>query len=138
MKTWQALYGMIWLCFATLFVAVFDPIPHKDVAHGVLGLAVLALAFRNKSVLSRTDCPARVKRIAAATANICVLALITGAVMAVPQVKEREWILYILKALHIFAIGAIVTQTASVATAHDVWEQGECGNPRPDEKAPGA
>ena len=45
--------------------------------------------------------------------------------MAVPQLKGT-WILYVLKALHIFAIGAIVTQTASVATAHDVWEQGEC------------
>ena len=46
MTTWKALYGMIWLCFATLFVAVFDPIPHKDVAHGVLGIAVLASPAR--------------------------------------------------------------------------------------------
>lgn len=125
MKTWQALYGMIWLCFGTLFVAVFDPIPYKEHLHGVLGIAVLALAFRNRAVLLRTTCPERLKRIATATSKICIFALITGVLMAVPQIKSYSWILYILKAFHIFAIGAIITQTASVATAHDVWEQRE-------------
>jgi hypothetical protein len=130
MNTWKSLYGMIWLCFATLFVAVFDPIPHKAHAHGVLGIAVLVLAFRNRAVLTRLACPARLKRIAAATANLCVFALLTGGVMAVPQLKDT-WILYVLKALHIFAIGAIVAQTASVATAHDVWHERECDPPPP-------
>jgi hypothetical protein len=69
---------MIWLCFATLFVAVF------------------ALAFRNRAVL------------------------------AVPQIQAHTWILYALKALHPFAIGAIIAQTASVATAHDLWHEREC------------
>jgi hypothetical protein len=135
MKTWQALYAMIWLCFGTLFIAVFDPIPYKEHVHGVLGIAVLALAFRNRGVLAKTACPSRLKRISAATANICVFALVTGIAMAIPMVKDHSWILYILKAFHIFAIGAIVTQTASVATAHDVWETRECEpGPPPTEK----
>jgi hypothetical protein len=125
MKTWHALYGMVWLCFATLFVAVFDPIPYKGHVHGVLGIAVLALAFRNRAVLNQSTCPARLKRIAAATASICVFALITGAVMAVPSLKAHTWIFNGLKVFHILAIGAILTQTSSIATAYDVWEQRE-------------
>jgi hypothetical protein len=125
MKTWQALYGMIWLCFATLFVAVFDPIPNKAHVHAVLGLAVLVLAFRNRSVLSKSSCPARLKRIAASTAGICVMALITGVVLAVPSLKEQTVVLGVVKAFHILAIGAILAQTASVATAYDVWEEHE-------------
>jgi uncharacterized membrane protein len=126
MKTWQALYGMIWLCFATLFVAVFDPIPYKGYVHGVLGIAVLVLAFRNRAVLARSACPPRLKRISASTAKIFVFALLTGAALAVPQLQSHMWIVYALKALHLFAIGAIITQTASVATAHDVWHEREC------------
>jgi len=59
MTTWKALYGMIWLCFATLFIAVFDPIPHKGYVHGALGILVLVLAFHNRAVLARSACPAR-------------------------------------------------------------------------------
>jgi hypothetical protein len=126
MNTWKALYGMIWLCFATLFVAVFDPIPYKGYVHGVLGIAVLILAFRNRAVLARSACPQRLKRISASTAKICVFALLIGAALAVPQLEAHTWIIYALKALHLFAIGAIITQTASVATAHDVWHEREC------------
>lgn len=125
MKTWQALYGMIWLCFATLFVAVFDPIPHKGYVHGVLGIAVLILAFRNRAVLNKSACPARLKRIAASTSGICVFALLTGVVMAAPLFREQAWIFYVLKGFHILAIGAILAQTSSVATAYDVWEERE-------------
>ncbi|MCK9460810.1 MAG: hypothetical protein M0R80_14320 [Proteobacteria bacterium] len=132
MTTWKALYGMVWLCFATLFVAVFDPIPHKGHVHAVLGIAVLVLAFRNSAVLARSACPARLKRISASTAKICVFALLTGAALAVPQLEAHKWIVYVIKAFHIFAIGAILAQTASVATAHDVWHERECepGPPR--------
>jgi hypothetical protein len=62
---------------------------------------------------------------------------VTGAVMAVPQLEAHKWIVYILKAFHIFAIGAILTQTASVATAHDVWQQREC-DPVPPPASPEA
>jgi hypothetical protein len=137
MTTWKALYGMIWLCFATLFVAVFDPIPHKGYVHGVLGILVLVLAFRNNAVLARSACPARLKRISAATAKICVFALITGAALAVPQLEPHKWIVGAVKALHILAIGAIVTQCASVATAQDVWHERVCDPGPPDEKGAG-
>jgi len=137
MKTWQALYGMIWLCFATLFVAVFDPIPHKGPVHGVLGILVLVLAFRNRAALARSACPSRLKRIGAITAKICVFALLTGAALAVPQLEAHKWIVYAIKALHIFAIAAIVTQTASVATAYDVWEERECEPGPPPAKGAG-
>lgn len=132
MNNWKALYGMVWLCFATLFVAVFDPIPHKAEAHGVLGIAVLALAWRNKAVLARLACPPRLKRITAATANIGVFALLTGGALAIPPLKDT-WIFFVIKGLHVFAIGAILTQVASVATAHDVWHEREC-EPGPDDK----
>jgi hypothetical protein len=126
MTTWKALYGMIWLCFATLFVAVFDPIPKKGYVHAVLGIAVLVLAVRNRAVLARSNCPPRLKRISTGTVKVCVLALVTGAVLAVPQLEAHKWIFYSVKVFHLLAIGAIVTQTASVATAHDVWHEREC------------
>jgi hypothetical protein len=125
MKTWHALYGMVWLCFATLFVAVSDPIPNKARVHAVLGIAVLLLSLRNRAVLSKSTCPARLKRIAAATAGISLFSLITGVVMAVPSLTEHMGIFYALKVFHILAIGAILTQTSSVATAYDVWEERE-------------
>ncbi len=122
MPTWRKLYGMIWLNFFTLLLACFDGIPFHAAAHSVLGMAVLALAVHNQKLLAATACPDRIKRISAAMVAVSVLGALSGVPLMLPL---PAWLGAILKFLHLTAICALFTQSASVATAHDMWEQKE-------------
>ena len=122
MPAWKKLYGMIWLNFFTLLLACFDGIPWHAWVHSVLGFAVLVLAVHNQKILAATPCPDRIKRIAAAMVLVSVLGALSGVPLLLPL---PTWLVGILKFLHLTAIAALFTQSASVATSHDMWEQKE-------------
>ena len=126
MKLWQAHYNMIWLILVVLLVSVLEVIPYHGQIHAVLGLAVVALAFRNKVAIAKTEAPARLKRIAAAMAAISIMAAITGILLAIPplQFLDTLW-----RVLHVLTIVAITTQAGSVAPAYDMWEEKEFSPP---------
>lgn len=126
MKLWQAQYNMIWLLLLVTLSSVLDVLPHHEHIHAVLGLGVVALAFRNKAALAKTAAPARLKRIAAALASISVMAAVTGILLAIPPLAflDTLW-----RVLHILTIVAITTQAGSVATAYDMWEEKEFAPP---------
>ncbi|MBI5508369.1 MAG: hypothetical protein HY903_06420 [Deltaproteobacteria bacterium] len=128
MKLWQAQYNMIWLILLVQLAAVLDVIPHDAYIHAVLGLGVVGLAFRNKLALAKTQAPARLKRISAATASITVMAAVTGILLAIPPLHflDTLW-----RVLHVLTIVAITTQAGSVATAYDMWEEKEFSPPSP-------
>ena len=133
MKTWQALYGMIWLNFFVLLVGTLDAIPFKAHVHGVLGLGVLALAMRNRAVVTKTRAPARLKRIAVAMVMTSTLALLSGILLAIPPLAFLRIVWHVL---HMLAIVAVTTQSASLATGFDMWEQRELSDaPSPAEVA---
>ncbi len=122
MKLWQSLYALIWLNFFVLLVATLDVIPYKAQVHAGLGLLVLVVAFINKVRIGKTSAPARLKRITAATAGISVMATATGILLAIPALASFG---IVFRVLHILAIVAIIAQSGSVATAYDMWEEGE-------------
>jgi hypothetical protein len=135
MKLWQSLYNVIWLNLLVLLVALLEVIPHRAHIHAVLGLLVVALAFRNKAALAKTAAPARVKRISAAMASISVAVVATGVLLAIPQLAFLD---LLWRILHLFTVVAIVTQAASIATGYDMWEEKEIGDGSPPAAKTGA
>jgi len=105
-----------------VLVATLDIIPYKAHIHAVLGILVVAFAFRNKLAVTKTTAPARLKRIASAMAGISIMAAVTGILLAIPPLQFLD---VVWRVLHIMAITAITAQSASVATAYDMWEEKE-------------
>ena len=122
MKLWQSLYALIWLNLAALLTATIDAIPSKAYIHGVVGLAIIGLAFRNKIALAKSAAPERLKRISAATAAISIMAAISGILLAIPPLHFLD---VLWRVLHVMTIVAITAQSGSVATAYDMWEERE-------------
>ncbi len=128
MKLWASLYLVVWLAFLE-FVLVWAPvsgIAPLVYVHVLLGVVIFALAYSNSSKLSRTDCPARLKRIVKTTLGLAAFEGLLGILLVVSKMGLLpELIANATGFLHLVAAVAIVTQAASVATAHDMWEEKE-------------
>ena len=128
MKLWVSLYLMIWLAFLE-FILVWAPlstIAPVVYAHALLGIVIFAIAYTNASKLRKTDCPARIKRIAKATVGLTAFEGLLGILLY----AGKTWLLpdFAMSAvdfLHLITALAIVTQAASTATAYDMWEEKE-------------
>jgi hypothetical protein len=119
---------MVWLAFLE-FILVWAPVSELALplyAHVTLGIIILGLAYSNSSKLSRTQCPARIRRIVKATVALSVfegllgILLYAGKTMSLPDL-----VMSATGFLHLGAALAIVTQAASTATAYDMWEEKE-------------
>jgi len=119
---------MIWLAFLE-FILVWAPVAGFVLplyAHVALGIIIFGLAYSNSSKLSRTQCPARIRRIVKATVALSVfegllgILLYAGKTMSLPDL-----VMSAASFLHLGAALAIVTQAASTATAYDMWEEKE-------------
>jgi hypothetical protein len=122
LKLWQSLYALVWLSFFSLLSAFFEAIPFRPYVHAALGVAMVALAVRNKTKLTATQAPARLKRICVVTAFVAVLAAMTGVLLGVHDFAAFRFLLLVV---HVTAAAAIVAQSGSVATAYDMWEERE-------------
>ena len=133
MKTWQGLYGMVWIAFVE-FLLILTPTTTKMpfvVAHIGVGIAIVALAFVNFSNVRGTRVPGRVKRTAKSTLQLSVvtgvlgvlLALRLGGEIALPIIGFTVYEL--IDFLHVVNAFAIITQAAAVAIAYDMWEDRE-------------
>lgn len=129
MKTWSALYLLIWITFIQIMIILF-PIFGLTPAyyiHGAVGVAVVGVAMYSYSLVKKTSCPDRIKRISKTTAilggvqGILGLILFAGVVMFNfgPTIQNIVLLLHAVNAL------AIITQAASSATAFDMWEEKE-------------
>jgi hypothetical protein len=129
MKVWASMYLIIWVAFLEILVGVFLPSPTEYVAvgiHGLIGLAILGLAFQVYRGVIRTSCPDRIKRITRTTRNLAVLQVVLGIALALGY--ALSWgSLYasVVSFLHVANALAIVTQASSSATAYDMWEEKE-------------
>jgi len=124
MKTWQALYAMVWISFFA-FLTILFPFLGWQIAQGihiVVGVVVIVMAFYNRSLLEKSQAPLRLKRIATATANISVAQAIIGLLFLVDALA---FLFGLFEFIHIVNAVAIVTQTSSTATAYDMWEEKE-------------
>jgi len=128
MGTWQLMYLIIWIAFFQILFILFSPLPYSvNVAvHGLVGIAILGLAFQVSRDLSRSSCPDRIKRISKVTRNLAVLQGILGIALGIGY--ALSWgSLYagVVSFLHVGNALAIITQASSSATAFDMWEEKE-------------
>ena len=131
MKLWIPLYLMIWIVFVE-FLLVMTPALNRDLLdlHVFLGIFIVCLAFYIFNRLRLTSVPGRVKRIARATCGITVIAGILG-VLLYSNIGTGSALFFgatvwdVIFFLHEVAAFAIITQSAAVAIAHDMWEDKE-------------
>jgi len=132
---WAVLYGTIWLITLEIWLAftpVAPPVPYY--VHIALGFALIAIAATNYVGLRSTTVPARIKRVARATAYLTVLMAALGAVLAFGWGGSGPTILGIAPAgvvrfLHLLNALAILGQACAVAMAYDMWEEREFERP---------
>ncbi len=132
MRLWAALYAMIWIAFIE-FLLVMTSGVHNALTylHILLGFVVIGLAFYNFSGIRKTRVPGRVKRIAQVSSNLSVVLLILGFLL-IPKAGEGLYIPLVhisvyelVLFFHAIIAFAIITQSAAVAIAYDMWEDRE-------------
>ena len=132
MKLWASLYAMTWITLIEfLLVMTLRGSPVLIYLHVVLGIAIVGLAFYNFFGIRNTRIASRVKRIAKACFNISIAV----AVLGIPLIFDvgRELVIPLINVsiynlilfFHVISAFAIITQAASIAIAHDMWENRE-------------
>ena len=128
MKLWASLYAMVWLVFLE-FILVWAPVSGFALllyVHVVLGVVIFVIAYSNASKLSKTQCPARIRRIVKATVGLAAFEGVLGILLYVSKTSSfPSLVTSAVSFLHILTALAIVTQAASTATAYDMWEEKE-------------
>jgi hypothetical protein len=137
MKLWGGLYGMVWLVFLELLVAI-DPRPPSwsIFVHAPLGLVIIVLAYSNYSAARGSPAPGRIKRTVRATFALSLVMAVLG-VLLWTGLGTGWSILFgysfwdVLHILHVVNALAIFAQAAAAATAYDMWEEKEFEQPTP-------
>jgi len=143
MKLWAALYAIIWLVVLEFVLALAPQLrPLPTYLHAVLGVLVVFVTYANRTALRDSTAPGRIKRIAAATFQISIAMVVLGVLLllnvgagltVLPGVSVWDGIIF----LHLLLALAVITQTASVATSYDMWEEHEFArNTAPGEVPP--
>jgi len=122
------MYLVIWIAFFQILFILFSSLPYSVnvVVHGLVGVAILGLAFRVSRELSRSSCPARIRRISKITRNLAVFQGVLG--LALGMGYALSWgSVYagVVSFLHVGNALAIITQASSSATAFDMREEKE-------------
>ena len=128
MKTWAAMYGIIWLAFLEIVLVLFLPFGYtiNVVLHIVIAVAMLGLAFFIYRNVQATSCPDRIKRITKTTWNLSILQAVLGlALMLGIALQWGDTYTTVVSFLHVANALAIITQASSSATAFDMWEEKE-------------
>ncbi|HTS33359.1 MAG TPA: hypothetical protein VMI55_05415 [Thermoplasmata archaeon] len=132
MRLWAALYLMIWVVFLEFLLAMIPLAPGIQLPlHAMLGLVIVGVAYYNFAGLRSSRAPGRLKLIAKTTLWLAFLMVFLGIALLlnvgfswnvpVLNVSVYHTILF----FHIVNAFAIITQSASVATAYDMWEERE-------------
>lgn len=125
---WQNLYSMIWLLVFDVVVLLLHNRPPDPAIwlHILLGVGAIGLGFSNWKGLERAKAPARLQRIARTTFYFAVAQAVFGLLMFVDvRIGLGLFPSGVIGGLHIVGSLAMITQSASVATAYDMWEERE-------------
>ena len=131
MKLWAQLYALTWVLFIEIWLGYTSlGRPESLYLHGVLGVAIVALAYSNAARLRATRVPGRVKRIARVTFALSLLMAVLGVLVFFHI--GATWVvvfgisgLGVLLFLHFVNAIAMITQSAATAIAYDMWEDHE-------------
>jgi len=131
MKLWVALYAMIWLVFAEIWLG-YTPLapPVPLYLHVLLGVLIAALAYSNFSALRASTVPGRIKRTARATLALCLLMAVLGGALyfhvgVTWQIVGGITLEGGLRFLHFVNAMAILSQVSATAVVYDMWEEKE-------------
>ncbi len=128
MKTWSVMYLLVWIAFFQIIIILFPVLDQMstDYLHGVVGLIVVAVAMYAYSLVRKSSCPERIKRISKTTAILGVVQGVLGVILFAGIMFHFGSIFQdIILFLHVVNALAIITQAASSATAFDMWEEKE-------------
>jgi hypothetical protein len=129
LKTYAAMYGLIWLCFIQILFVLYSPFGSDALTvavHAPLGLVVFVLAFYVSRKVQASACPDRIKRITKTTRNLAIFQGILGFVFAGAISMSLAGVyLWILSFVHVANSLAMITQASSSATGFDMWEERE-------------
>ncbi len=129
MKLWASLYLLIWiLVLEFLLVMVVPGVIVLIYLHAILGIAIIAITYYNFTKVKNTSIAGRVKRTAQACFYFSIAMLILGVLLAfnlggatiIPPL-----IFTIVLFFHVFFALAMITQSAAIAIAYDMWEENE-------------
>jgi len=128
MRTWQAMYLVIWAAFFQILFIFFSPLGDAAnlAVHFPVAVAILVLAFISYRGTKQTTCPDRIKRITKTTWTLALVQGVLGIVLALDVMLSWGSIFTsIVGFLHLGNALAIITQASSSATAYDMWEEKE-------------
>ena len=85
MQTWSAMYGIIWLAYFEIILALFLPFDYiiNLAIHAVIAVGLLGFAFYIYRNVRLTSCPDRIKRITRTTWNLSKFQAVLGVVSCV-------------------------------------------------------
>jgi cytochrome b561 len=128
LKTYAAMYGLIWLCLIQILFLYFSPFDDASTVavHGTLGVLIFVLAFYISRKVQSTSCPDRIKRITRTTRNLALFQGLLGLALAgVVMMSLATIYASVIGLIHLANSLAIITQASSSATAYDMWEERE-------------
>jgi hypothetical protein len=128
MPLWRKLYNTVWLAFFSCVLLPRWMGPYAGLpVHVLLGVVMLLVTRGNARRLESLPVPARLKRIANATAGFALFQLVSGLTMGLfaHLLPGLPIIISILRGVHVVCALAILAQASSVATAYDMWEEKE-------------
>jgi len=128
MKTYAAMYGIIWLAFFEIMLVLFLPFSYiiNLAIHVIIAAALLGFAFIIYNKVRPTPCPDRIKRITRTTRNLSVFQAVLGVALAVGiALSWGDLYAGVISFLHVGTALTILSQASSSATAFDMWEEKE-------------
>ena len=122
------MYLLIWIAFLQNIIIIFPllGLTLTYYLHAFVGLIVVGVAMASYSLVRKTACPDRIKRISKTTAILAVIQGLLGIVLLAGIILHFGTVFQdIILFIHVVNALAIITQASSSATAFDMWEQKE-------------
>jgi hypothetical protein len=130
MQLWSKLYNTVWLAFfcCVLLPRWMGPKTGLSV-HVLLGVLMLIVTQGNARSLAVLPVPDRLKRISKAVAGFAIFQLVCGLALGgvMHLAPQMHIVAMVLRGIHIVSALAMLSQSSSIATGYDMWEEREFG-----------
>ncbi len=138
MQLWNKLYNTVWLAFfcCVLLPRWMGPKIGLPV-HAILGVLMLIVTQSNARSLAALPVPDRLKRVSKVVAGFAIFQLVCGLALGgvMHLAPNMRIVAMILRGIHIVCALAMLSQSSSIATGYDMWEEKEIGSAPPPAKA---
>ena len=132
MKTYQGLYGIIWLILTDILIqSKAVAFPGVEYAHMALGAGTILLALVNYQNVVATSVPDRTKRITRIYMQLSIGQAIMGVLVFLffivkpGDVPAGVCFRDAFRVIHLVIAIAMITQAAAAAISYDMWEDKE-------------